>query len=159
MELRRLGLVRKPAIVVPNHTLAQWQKEIVNLYPRGRFLVASKDDLSAARRREFVARVATGDWDAVLMTRSAFERIPMSPTAQRAYLDQETDRLAAWLENQKATGGAGSLSVKRMQRMLLNASERIKAKNSFQNDLISWRWQIRAQASWSRPRWMSARRS
>lgn len=131
MELRRLGLVGKPAVVVPNHMLEQWAREFGALYPRARLLVATRDDLTPARRREFVARIATGDWDAVLMTRSAFERIPLSREAQQAYLDQETDRLTRWLDalgEGSSQGRGADRSVKRVQRMLLAAIERIKAK-------------------------------
>ena len=128
MELRRLGLVRKPVIVIPNHMLEQWAREFAALYPRARLLIASRDDVTRERRRGFVARCATGDWDAVLMTRSAFERVPMPRDVQRAYLDQEVERFAAWLEHMQAAGAAGSRTVKRIQRMLLAAQERTKAK-------------------------------
>lgn len=128
MELRRLGLVRKPAIVVPNHQLAQWAHDFASLYPRARLLIATKADLTAARRREFVARAATGDWDAVLMTHSAFERLPMSLETQRAYLDREAEEMTRWLDALVATGERQSPSVKRVQRMLLAARERVKAK-------------------------------
>jgi integrase len=88
-ELRRLGLARKPAIVVPNHMLDQFAREWLQLYPQACILVARRDDLQTARRREFVARCATGSWDGIVMSRSAFERIPLSPRYQRDYLDRE----------------------------------------------------------------------
>ena len=106
MELRRLGLVRKPAIVVPNNMLEQWAREFSALYPRARLLIATKADLTAARRREFVARAATGDWDAVVMTHSAFERLPMSLETQRAYLDREAEEMQRWLDALVADRGA-----------------------------------------------------
>ncbi|MDL5160417.1 SNF2-related protein [Actinomycetospora termitidis] len=138
MELRRLGLVRKPAIVVPNNMLEQWAREFTALYPAARLLVATHDDLTRDRRRAFVARVATGDWDAVIMTRSAFERLPMSREAQERYLGEETDRITRWLERAKGAGAA-SLSVKRVQRMLLAATERIKGKlDSVRDDGVSF---------------------
>ena len=77
-ELRRLGLVRKPAIVVPNHMLEQFAREWLQTYPQARILIASNDDLRADRRRQFVARCATGNWDGIVLSRSAFERIPLS---------------------------------------------------------------------------------
>ncbi|WP_344252481.1 methyltransferase domain-containing protein [Pseudonocardia hydrocarbonoxydans] len=86
MELRRLGLVRKPAIVVPNHMLEQFATEFLAIYPRANVLPAGRDDLAGDRRREFVGRVATGDWDAVILTRSAFERLPVRLETQRDYL-------------------------------------------------------------------------
>ncbi len=127
MELRRLGLVRKPAIVIPNHMIEQFSREFNQLYPRARVLAASSADLTRDRRRTFVARVATGDWDAVIMTRGAFERIPMSPEAQRDYLNEQLDVLRAAIERQKASGER-SYSLKRMETSLLNAEERIKDK-------------------------------
>ena len=124
MELRRLGMVRKPAVVVPNHMLEQFSREWMQLYPRSRILAASIEDLSRDRRRRLIARIATGDWDAVIMSRSAFERIPMSPDAQRRYLDEQLASMRAQLENAK--GGHG-LTVKRLEGALARAEERLKA--------------------------------
>jgi N12 class adenine-specific DNA methylase len=125
MELRRLGLARKPAIVVPNHMLEQFGREFLQLYPQARILVAQREDLQAGRRRVFVARCATGDWDAVILSRSAFERIPMSTRAQRAYLNGEVERTRKWIEAAKSGDG---LTVKRLEAALLRAEERLKAK-------------------------------
>jgi N12 class adenine-specific DNA methylase len=127
MELRRLGMVRKPAIVVPNHMLEQFAGDFLGIYPRANVLTAGRDDLAGDRRREFVGRAATGDWDAIIMTRSAFERLPMSPEHQRAYLDQEAERLRLWIENVRASGGErSSLTIKRMEATLARAEERLK---------------------------------
>ena len=125
MELRRLGLARKPAICVPNHMLEQFSREFLQLYPQARILVAQKEDLVADKRREFVARCATGDWDAIIIGHSAFEKIPMSREAQQAYMTQELARISEWIENAKAEGG---LSVKRLEGMKLAAEERLKKK-------------------------------
>jgi N12 class adenine-specific DNA methylase len=124
-ELRRLGLVRKPAIVVPNHMLEQFAREWLQTYPQARILIAHNDDLQADRRRQFVARCATGNWDGIVMSRSAFERIPLSAGKQRAYLDQQLALLREWIE---AAKGAGGLTVKRLERALLRAEERLTAK-------------------------------
>ena len=125
MELRRLGLARKPAIVVPNHMLEQFGREFLQLYPQARVLVAQREDLQADRRRVFVARCATGDWDAVILSRSALERIPMSASAQRAYLNREVERTREWIQ---AARKADGLSVKRLEAALLRTEERLKAK-------------------------------
>jgi N12 class adenine-specific DNA methylase len=127
MELRRLGMVRKPAIVVPNHMLDQFTREFQQLYPRAKLLAASSSDLTRDKRRGFVARIATGDWDAVIMTRGAFERIPMSPDAQTAYLDDQLSELRAAIDRKKASGSR-SFTLKRMETTLLNAEERLKEK-------------------------------
>ena len=105
MELRRLKLVNKPCIVVPNHMLEQFSREFLQLYPQAKVLVTQREDLQAGRRRQFVARCATGDWDAVIMSRSAFERIPMSADAQSEYLSAEVDRMKDFISaSGKATG-------------------------------------------------------
>ena len=125
-ELRRLGLVRKPAIVIPNHMLEQFAREWLQTYPSARILVAGRDDLTGDGRRRFVARCATGNWDGVVMSRSAFERIPLSAAEQRAYLDRELADLREWLAVAKK--GGGGFTVKRLEGALLRAEERLKAK-------------------------------
>lgn len=127
MELRRLGLVRKPAIVVPNHMLEQFSREFLRLYPQARVLLAGREDVDQHHRRAFVAKVATGDWDAVVISRSAFERIPMSIDAQKAYLAREIDAFQTWIANVNA-GSERPLTVKQTQAALERAEERIKAK-------------------------------
>jgi N12 class adenine-specific DNA methylase/SAM-dependent methyltransferase len=125
-ELRRLGLARKPAVVVPNHMLEQFSREWLQTYPRAHILVARREDMRADRRRQFVARCATGNWDGIVMSRSAFERIPLSADEQRAYLDRELDEMRTWIET--ARKGGGGLTVKRLEGALLRAEERLKAK-------------------------------
>ena len=125
MELRRLHLARKPAIIVPNHMLEQFSREFLQLYPQAKVLVTQREDLQADQRRQFIARCATGDWDAVIMSRSAFERMPMSADAQREYLDLELDRMRDFIQASKEGDG---LTVKRLEGALLRAEERLKAK-------------------------------
>ncbi len=122
MELRRLGLVRKPAVIVPNHMLEQFSREWLALYPGARLLAAATSDLAGEKRRTFVARAAANDWDAIVITRSAFERIPVSPTVQAAYAEREIDGLRRMLET--ARGGDG-LTVKRLEKLTLAAEQRL----------------------------------
>jgi N12 class adenine-specific DNA methylase/SAM-dependent methyltransferase len=122
MEMRRLGLVRKPAFVVPNHMLEQFAREFLQLYPRARILAAGQEDLERDRRRLFVARCATGNWDAVIMTESAFQRVPMSAERQRDYLQAE---IATIEEQLKRSRGDRGLTVKRLEQAKLQAEERI----------------------------------
>jgi N12 class adenine-specific DNA methylase len=103
-------VARKPAIVVPNHMLEQFSREFLQLYPQAKVLVTQRDDLQAGRRRQFIGRCATGDWDAVIMSRSAFERIPMSAQAQRDYLDAELDRMREFIQASKEGDGPTSAS-------------------------------------------------
>jgi hypothetical protein len=123
MELRRLGMANKPCVVVPNHMLEQLTREWMQLYPQARVLATSIDDLAKDKRRRLVARVATGDWDAVIVSGSAFERIPLSPAAHKAYLDAQLDDMRHQLEASKRGRG---LTVKRLEGALARAEERIK---------------------------------
>jgi N12 class adenine-specific DNA methylase len=123
MELRRLGMAQKPAVVVPNHMLEQFSREWMQLYPQARILAASIDDLARDKRRMLVARIATGDWDAVILSRSAFERVPLSVHEQKRYLDSQLSEMRRQLENAK--GGHG-LTVKRLEGALARAEERLK---------------------------------
>jgi N12 class adenine-specific DNA methylase/SAM-dependent methyltransferase len=125
MELRRLGLAAKPAIIIPNHMLEQFAREALQLYPQAAILLTQREDLQAGRRHQFVARCATGNWDIVIMSRSAFERIPMSAAVQRQYMEAELDRMREFITASKAGDG---LTVKRLEGALLRAEERLKRK-------------------------------
>jgi len=125
MQLRRLGMVSKPAVVVPNHMLEQFSREWLQLYPQTRLLAAGSEDLAGPRRRTFVARVATNDWDAVLLTRSAFERLPVPPQVEADYIRRESEQLRAMLLNAK--GGEG-LTVKRLEKQLLRRQEALQKR-------------------------------
>ena len=127
MELRRLGLVAKPAIVVPNHMLEQFQREFLQLYPQAKVLACGTRDLEKDRRHAFVARIATGDWDAVIMSRSVFERIPMSAAEQQRYIRAKLKAYDEWLERAAAETDNPRM-VKRMESQRLSFEERLKRK-------------------------------
>lgn len=91
MELRRLGKVSKPLYVVPNHMLHQFAAEFLRAYPGANILIASKDDLQGDKRRQLLSRIATSDWDGVLITHSSFERIKMSDEFMEEYIQNEID--------------------------------------------------------------------
>lgn len=112
VTLRQLGLANKPCIVVPNHLLDQIAREAQQLYPAGRFLIASRDDLARDARRLFAARCATGSWDAVIITHAAFGSIPVHPDSEEAYLDREKQaRRQAMLEvDNGSTKGAKAIA-------------------------------------------------
>lgn len=93
MELRRLGKASKPLIVVQNSTLEEFTAEFMRIYPNAKVLMASKEMLEGKKRRTFVTRVATGDWDAVIMAHSTFERIPLSPEQRERYLEDLKDEV------------------------------------------------------------------
>ncbi|MGH9068492.1 MAG: helicase [Acidimicrobiales bacterium] len=121
LELRRLGIVSKPAYVVPGHLLEQFARELVQLYPRAKVLIAGRDDASAAKRKAFVARCATRDWDAVVMTHSTFSRIPVSATTRARYLQRQIDSYRA-----AATGSDSPKSVKELEK----AIHRLEARHA-----------------------------
>lgn len=124
-ELKRLGMVNKPAYVVPNHMLEQFSSEYLQLYPAAKILIASKEDVSPDRRREFVARCAGDDWDAVILTHASFERIGVSAATQRQFLDTQIGRLRESIDASNASGKG--VSVKALQKALARAEERHKA--------------------------------
>ena len=126
MELRRLGLIRKPAIIVPNNILEQFAREFQQLYPQARILVCHKEDMRGARRREFIGRIATGDWDAVIIAHSTFERIPLDADAQQDYMDRQLATIREWIERCDEEGERHT--VKRLQALLLSKEEKLKAK-------------------------------
>lgn len=124
-ELRRLGLIRKPAVVVPNHMLAQFAREWLQAYPNARLLAASAEDLAGEQRRLFVARAAANDWDAIILTQEALKRIPVSPQFQADYLAEELAERRRDIERANATLASRS-TIKVIEKAALRAEEAIK---------------------------------
>jgi N12 class adenine-specific DNA methylase len=118
-ELRRLGLAEKPVVVVPNHMLGQFAREWLQLYPMAKILAAGTDDLAKDNRRRFVARAAANSWDAIIMTRSAFERLGVSPKVEKAYLARELAEIRDTLDKQRARGA--HLTIKRLEKKVMRA--------------------------------------
>lgn len=132
-ELKRLGLARKPAIVVPNHMLEQFTREYLEIYPNANVLAAGSDDLVGEKRKEFVARAAASDVDAVILTQKAFEAIPMSPEQQEAYIQRELADMRDALESAQAAAQvvedeATKRTVKQMEKAILRAEEALRKK-------------------------------
>ena len=123
-EMKRLGMVKRPCYVVPNHMLEQFSREYVQLYPEAKLLVATKDDVTPARRKELVARCAVQDWDAVIMTTSSFERIPVSAATEAAFLEAKSAELRAAIAQSTADGDGNGISVKGLEKALLRSEER-----------------------------------
>lgn len=123
MELRRLGSAAKPAVVVPNHMLEQFSREWLQLYPTARVLVADRERLSKDRRKEFVARAATGDWDGIVFTQSGFARLPLGRDLMTGYLGEELE--SAYRALGASKDGKG-LSVKRLERRIAQMEENYK---------------------------------
>ena len=127
-ELKRLGMIRKPAIVVPNQLLAQFTRDWMQLYPQATVLAAGADDLTTDKRRAFIARVATNDWDAIILTRNAFQTIALDPKRELEYLEEQTRDYRAALARLSDAGGRTESKVKSIEKQLLRAEEKLKAK-------------------------------
>ncbi|MBO5568023.1 MAG: DEAD/DEAH box helicase family protein, partial [Clostridia bacterium] len=115
MESKRLGLCQKPMFVVPNHLTEQWASEFLRLYPSANILVTTKKDFEKANRRKFCARIATGDYDAVIIGHSQFERIPMSQERQERLLREQIDEITAGIDELKHNRGE-QFSIKQLER-------------------------------------------
>ena len=115
MEAKRLGLCQKSLFVVPNHLTEQWASEFLHLYPNAKLLVARKKDFETANRKKFCARIATGDYDAVIIGHSQFERIPLSYERQERIIQEQIDETLAAINELKATAGE-NFSIKQMEK-------------------------------------------
>ena len=133
MELKRMGLVSKPAVVVPNHMLKQFAREWLQLYPQARILAAGSADLQKDKRRLFVARAAANDWDAVILTQTAFQSLPVSEDATESYIGTEVAGQCESLDAAQEAGADG-MSVKRIEKSLARAEERLKKEVDISRD-------------------------
>lgn len=124
MELRRLGKSRKPVHIVQNACLSQYCAEFVRLYPQARVLMATKEDFSGDRRRAFVARIATGDWDSVVMTQSTFERLMLSPEKQMEFIERQLAEARTMLNLTEDRGA--KRSIKEIERRMKEHEAKIK---------------------------------
>lgn len=123
MEMRRMGLISKPLVVVPNHMLEQFSREWLQIYPQARILAASSKDVTADQRRQFVARAAANDWDALVMTQSAFSKVPLQEETQQAYIQAQVDELRKVVSTAETDD---FMTVKRLQRKLANLENKLK---------------------------------
>lgn len=129
MESKRLGLCSKSLFVVPNHITEQWAAEFLQLYPSANILVATKKDFQTKNRKRFCGRIATGDYDAVIIGHSQFEKIPMSVERQREILQQQLEEIVDGIRELKAKRG-DSFSVKQLEQ----SKKSIKVKLDKLND-------------------------
>ncbi|RBP58444.1 N12 class adenine-specific DNA methylase [Alkalibaculum bacchi] len=129
MESKRLGLCQKPLFAVPNHLTEQWASEFLRLYPAANILVATKKDFQTKNRKKFCARIATGDYDAVIIGHSQFERIPMSLERQERLLREQIDEIIDGLEEVKASGGE-RFTVKQLERTKKGLEQRLEKLQS-----------------------------
>lgn len=125
MELKRLGIVSKPMFVVPNHLLGQWANEILKLYPTANVLVATQKDFEKTKRKKLMGRIATGEWDAVLIAHSSFGLIPMSKEYEQKHLENQIDEVSSAIERIKEESGDG-LSVKKLEQVKTSIETKLR---------------------------------
>ena len=141
MELKRLGIVSKPMFVVPNHLLGQWANEILKLYPTANILVATQKDFEKTRRKKLMGKIATGEWDAVLIAHSSFGLIPMSKEYEQKYMfglipmskeyeqkymEEQIEEVVNAIERIKEETDDG-LSVKKLEQIKTSMDTKLKA--------------------------------
>ena len=129
MESKRLGLCQKSMFVVPNHLILQWSNEFLRLYPNANLLVTTEKDFAPDRRKKFCARIATGDYDAVIIGHSQFEKIPISAERQQRLLQQEIDDVTNALDELKRNRGE-SFSIKQMEKTRKSLQARLEKLNN-----------------------------
>lgn len=139
MELRRLGIARKPLIAVPNHLVEDWGKEFYKLYPNAKILVATKKDFQKDRRQRLVSKIATGDYDAVIMAHSSFEKIPVSRETQENFIRGEITQIEIALKSAKTDGGKNR-TVLQLETAKKNAEKRLEEllNSKVKDDVINF---------------------
>src|SRR5439155_2827076 len=121
MKMKQAGLIHKPMYVVPNHLLEQFGREFLQLYPNAKLLVASKEDLTRQRRKHLTAKIASGEWDGIIVTHSSFERIGMSGAFQEQFLNEQIQEYEQLLRD------GASKDATRAHRNLIKTIEKQKA--------------------------------
>ena len=125
MELKRLGLCQKSLFAVPNHLTEQWASEFLRLYPNAKLLVTSKKDFEPANRKKFCARIATGDYDAVIIGHSQFEKIPLSAERQERLIQEQMDEIEEAIEEAKAQVGE-HFTVKQLEKLRKSLKQKLE---------------------------------
>ena len=125
MELKRLGLCQKSLFAVPNHLTEQWASEFLRLYPNAKLLVTSKKDFEPANRKKFCARIATGDYDAVIIGHSQFEKIPLSAERQERLIQEQMDEIDEAIEEAKEQAGE-HFTVKQLEKLRKTLKQKLE---------------------------------
>lgn len=139
MESKRLGLCQKSLFVVPNHLTEQWASDFLQLYPAANILVATRKDFETKNRKKFCGRIATGDYDAVIIGHSQFEKIPMSVERQRAILEQQIDEIMVGISEAKREK-AENFTIKQMEKTKKGLQAKIDKLNdqSRKDDVVTF---------------------
>ena len=128
MEMRRIGLRKKPMYVVPNHLVEQWAGEFLKLYPGANILVTQKEDFEKDNRKKLMSRIATGDWDAVVVAHSSFTRLPMSEEAIQEFMHRQLQELEDAIRATRQEEGRRSRSVKEMEKTKKRLEAKLQAR-------------------------------
>lgn len=138
MEMRRLGLAKKPMIAVPNHLVGQWAKDIMTLYPGANVLAAIRKDFAKDRRKLLFSKIATGDWDMVVVAHSSFGRIPVPAETEHAILQEQMDEIIEAIREAKASKGQ-RFTVKDLEKAKVRIEEKMKKlADRKQDDLLDF---------------------
>ncbi|MEP6672014.1 MAG: DEAD/DEAH box helicase family protein, partial [Chthoniobacter sp.] len=136
IELKRLGLATKPMFVVPNHMLGQFSTELLMLYPTANILVAGKEDFEASKRARLFSRIATGNWDAVIVTHSSFEKIPVSVETRKDFIGEQIHEIKQAIREQRSERGTRLVKeLERVQKRLTAKLESLSAEHKKDNTL------------------------
>jgi N12 class adenine-specific DNA methylase len=125
MKMKQAGLIQKPMFVVPNHLLEQFSREFMQLYPNAKLLVAAKEDLTRDRRKMLTAKIASGEWDGIIVTHSSFERIGMSRDYQERFLNQQIEEYDQLLTEHAADRGSNRNIIKMIEKQKAARAERL----------------------------------
>ena len=140
MESRRLGLSQKNLYVVPNHLTEQWGADFLRLYPNANVLVATKKDFEPSNRKKFCSRIATGDYDAIIIGHSQFERIPLSPERQKSMIERQIQDITFAIAEAKAEDDGKSFTVKQMEKTKKTLQAKLQKLNdqSRKDDVVTF---------------------
>lgn len=139
MELRRLGLAHKPMIVVPNHLTGQMANEFLTLYPTANVLLTTTKDFEKSKRKRFISKIATGEYDAIIIGHSQFEKIPLSQERQQAFIQKQIEDIQSYIAEMKYSAG-NSWSMKQMetQKKQLEQKLSVLANADYKDDVITF---------------------
>ena len=129
MESKRLGLCNKSLFVVPNHLIEQFANEFLQLYPSANILVTTKKDFSTNNRKKFCSKIATGEFDAIVMGHSQFEKIPMSVERQRYFLEQQIEEIIQGIEELKELSGE-KFSIRQLEKTRKSLEAKLEKLNN-----------------------------
>ena len=138
MEMKRLGLARKPLFVVPNHMLGQFSSELLMLYPGANILVATNDDFEKTQRQTLMSRIATGNWDAVIVTHSGFEKIPLSRATQEEFFQGQMRELDVAMAEQRKEEGSRVVKILEREKKRLETKLKELCANERKDDTLTF---------------------